>query len=164
VLRQGVQGIADLIVNPGMINLDFADVKAIMTDTGEALMGIGFGSGDDRFEDAAKQAVASPLLESSIGGARGILFNITAGSGTRLDECEAAARVVRAAAPGANVVFGLVNDERMRGEARITLVATGLPNRRPPDQEPLWPSGVPARPRPRMGSDGAVAWPSMPLT
>jgi cell division protein FtsZ len=164
VLRQGVQGIADLIVNPGVVNLDFADVKAIMTDTGEALMSIGFGSGDNRSEDAAKQAVASPLLETSIGGARGVLFNITAGSETRLHECEAAARVVRAAAPGANVVFGLVNDERMRGEARVTLVATGLPDRRPPDQEPLWPSGVPARPRPGMGSDGAAAWPPMPLT
>src|SRR5256885_11102780 len=79
VLRQGVQGIADLIVNPGVINLDFADVKAIMTDTGEALMGIGFGSGDTRSEDAAKQAVASPLLETSIDGAQGILFHITAG-------------------------------------------------------------------------------------
>jgi cell division GTPase FtsZ len=72
--------------------------------------------------------------------------------------------VVRAAAPGAKVTFGRVNDERMRGEARITLVATGLPGRRPPDQEPPWPSGVPARPRPRMGSGGAVAWPSVPLT
>src|SRR5919204_872232 len=86
VLRQGVQGIADLIVNPGIINLDFADVKSIMSSAGEALMGIGFGSGENRAEDAAKQAVSSPLLETSIEGARGILFNITAGTGTTLPE------------------------------------------------------------------------------
>jgi cell division protein FtsZ len=164
VLRQGVQGIADLMVNTAAIDLDFADVKAMMTDTGEAVMGIGFGRGDNRSEDAARQAVASPLLETSIGSARGVLVNITAGSDMRLDECEAAVRVVRAAAPAARTLFGLVRDERMRDETRITLVATGLPDRRPPDQEPLWPSGVPARPRPRMGSDGAAAWPSVPPT
>src|SRR5207245_10874999 len=90
VLRQGVQGIADLIVNPGVINLDFADVKAVMTDTGEALMGIGFGSGDNRAEDAAKQAVASPLLETSIDGAQGSLFNIAACQDNTPHECEKA--------------------------------------------------------------------------
>jgi cell division protein FtsZ len=165
VLRHGLQGIADLIVNPGVIDLNFADIRAIMTCTGEAVMGIGFGAGDNRFEDAAKQAVASPLLEASIGGARGVLFNITAGSETGLHECESAVRVVKAAAPDAKVAFGLVKGERMRGQARVTLVATGLPARRPPDQEPLWPSGVPARPRPRVGSDGAAVWPSLfPLT
>src|SRR5207302_1245224 len=94
VLRQGVQGIADLIVSPGTINLDFADVKAVMQDTGEALMGIGFGSGDNRAEDAAKQAVSSPLLETSIDGAQGILFNITAGRDITLHECEKAAELV----------------------------------------------------------------------
>jgi len=93
VLRQGVQGIADLIVSPGTINLDFADVKAVMQDTGEALMGIGFGSGDNRAEDAAKQAVSSPLLETSIDGAQGILFNITAGRDITLHECEKAAEI-----------------------------------------------------------------------
>jgi len=127
VLRQGVQGIADLIVNPGVINLDFADVKAIMTDTGEALMGIGFGSGDNRAEDAAKQAVASPLLETSIDGAQGILFNITAGKDITLHECEKAAEIVKASAdPNANIIFGVVNDERMQGEVKITVIATGF--------------------------------------
>ena len=163
VLRQGVQGIADLIVNPGVVDLDFADVEAIMTDTGEALMGIGFGSGDNRSEDAARQAVASPLLQTPIGGARAVLCNITAGGDMRPDECEAAVRVIRAAAPGARILVGLVSDVRMRDEVRITLVATGLSDRRPPDHEPLWPSGVPARPRPRMGGDGAAVWPSAPL-
>ena len=127
VLRQGVQGIADLIVNPGVINLDFADVKAVMTDTGEALMGIGFGSGDNRSEDAAKQAVASPLLETSIDGAQGILFNITAGKDITLHECEKAAEIVKASAdPNANIIFGVVNDDRMQGEVKITVIATGF--------------------------------------
>jgi cell division protein FtsZ len=127
VLRQGVQGIADLIVNPGVINLDFADVKAIMTDTGEALMGIGFGSGDNRAEDAAKQAVASPLLETSIDGAQGILFNITAGKDITLHECE----IVKASAdPTANIIFGVVNDDRMQGEVKITVIATGFGRKR----------------------------------
>src|SRR5436190_6883928 len=127
VLRQGVQGIADLIVNPGVINLDFADVKAIMTDTGEALMGIGFGSGDNRAEDAAKQAVASPLLETSIDGAQGILFNITAGKDITLHECEKAAEIVKASAdPNANIIFGVVNDDRMQGEVKITVIAAGF--------------------------------------
>ena len=127
VLRQGVQGIADLIVNPGVINLDFADVKAIMLDTGEALMGIGFGSGDNRAEDAAKQAVSSPLLETSIDGAQGILFNITAGKDITLHECEKAAEIVKASAdPSANIIFGVVNDDRMQGEVKITVIATGF--------------------------------------
>jgi cell division protein FtsZ len=127
VLRQGVQGIADLIVNPGVINLDFADVKAVMCDTGECLMGIGFGSGDNRAEDAAKQAVASPLLETSIDGAQGILFNITAGKDVTLYECEKAAEIVKASAdPSANIIFGVVNDERMQGEVKITVIATGF--------------------------------------
>jgi cell division protein FtsZ len=127
VLRQGVQGIADLIVNPGVINLDFADVKTIMTDTGECLMGIGFGTGDNRAEDAAKQAVASPLLETSIDGAQGILFNITAGKDITLHECEKAAEIVKASAdPNANIIFGVVNDERMQGEVKITVIATGF--------------------------------------
>ena len=127
VLRQGVQGIADLIVNPGVINLDFADVKAIMQDTGEALMGIGFGTGDNRAEDAAKQAASSPLLETSIDGAQGILFNITAGKDITLHECEKAAEIVKASAdPNANIIFGVVHDERMQGEVKITVIATGF--------------------------------------
>jgi cell division protein FtsZ len=125
VLRQGVQGIADLIVSPGVINLDFADVRKVMEDTGECLMGIGFGSGDTRAEDAAKQAVSSPLLETSIEGAQGILFNITAGKDITLHECEKAAGIVKASAdPGANIIFGVVNDDRMQGEVKITVIAT----------------------------------------
>ncbi|MGH7910630.1 MAG: cell division protein FtsZ [Candidatus Dormibacteraceae bacterium] len=127
VLRQGVQGIADLIVNPGVINLDFADVKSVMSDAGAALMGIGFGAGENRAEDAAKQAVASPLLETSIDGARGILFNVTAGTDITLFECEKAAEIIKASAdPGANIIFGVVNDERMQDEVKITVVATGF--------------------------------------
>lgn len=131
VLRQGVQGIADLIVNPGVINLDFADVKAVMQDAGAALMGIGFGAGENRAEDAAKQAVASPLLEQSIDGARGILFNITAGNDITLFECEKAAEIIKASAdPAANIIFGVVNDERMQDEVKITVVATAFDNSR----------------------------------
>jgi cell division protein FtsZ len=127
VLRQGVQGIADLIVNPGVINLDFADVKAVMQDAGAALMGIGFGAGENRAEDAAKQAVASPLLEQSIDGARGILFNITAGNDITLFECEKAAEIIKASAdPNANIIFGVVNDDRMQDEVKITVVATAF--------------------------------------
>jgi cell division protein FtsZ len=127
VLRQGVQGIADLIVNPGVINLDFADVKAVMSDAGEALMGIGFGTGDNRAEDAAKQAVSSPLLETSIDGAQGILFNITAGRDATLHEVQKAAGIIRASAdPEANIIWGMVTDDRMEDEVKITVIATGF--------------------------------------
>jgi len=127
VLRQGVQGISDLIVQPGLINLDFADVKAVMSGQGAALMGIGFGSGDQRAADAARDAVASPLLETSIDGARGILFNITGGTDLTLHEVNEAAEIVRAAADkDANIIFGTVIDEKMSGEIKITVVATGF--------------------------------------
>jgi len=129
-----------------VINLDFADVKAIMTDTGEALMGIGFGSGDNRAEDAAKQAVASPLLETSIDGAQGILFNITAGKDITLHECEKAAEIVKASAdPNANIIFGVVNDERMQGEVKITVIATGFGRKtRAATQATITPAADPA--------------------
>jgi cell division protein FtsZ len=127
VLRQGVQGISDLVTQPGVINLDFADVKAIMENAGEALMGIGHGAGDSRAEDAAKQAVSSPLLETSIDGAKGILFNITAGKDITLQEVQRAAEIVRSAAdPGANIIFGVVRDDTMAGEIKITVIATGF--------------------------------------
>jgi cell division protein FtsZ len=127
VLRQGVQGISDLIVQPGLINLDFADVKAVMSGQGAALMGIGFGSGDQRASDAARDAVASPLLETSIDGARGILFNITGGTDLTLHEVNEAAEIVRSAADkDANIIFGTVIDEKMSGEIKITVVATGF--------------------------------------
>jgi cell division protein FtsZ len=156
VLRQGVQGIADLIVSPGVINLDFADVKAVMEDTGEALMGIGFGSGDNRAEDAAKQAVSSPLLETSIDGARGILFNITAGKDITLHECQKAAQIVRASAdPGANIIFGVVSDERMQGEVKLTVIATGFGTQiRPVESEAQTElNRLAAEPRPEFGAD-----------
>ena len=127
VLRQGVQGISDLIVQPGLINLDFADVKAVMSGQGAALMGIGFGSGDQRASDAARDAVASPLLETSIDGARGILFNITGGTDLTLHEVNEAAEIVRGSADkDANIIFGTVIDEKMSGEVKITVVATGF--------------------------------------
>jgi cell division protein FtsZ len=155
VLRQGVQGIADLIVSPGVINLDFADVKAIMEDTGEALMGIGFGSGDNRAEDAAKQAVSSPLLETSIDGARGILFNITAGKDITLHECQKAAQIVRASAdPSANIIFGVVSDERMQGEVKLTVIATGFGAQiRPAAADTATDVGLLKEPRPEFGVD-----------
>jgi cell division protein FtsZ len=127
VLRQGVQGISDLIVMPGLINLDFADVKAVMSGQGASLMGIGFGSGDQRASDAARDAVASPLLETSIDGARGILLNVTGGPDMTLHEVNEAAEIVRASADrDANIIFGTVIDEKMVGEIKITVVATGF--------------------------------------
>jgi cell division protein FtsZ len=128
VLRQGVQGISDLIVFPGLINLDFADVKTIMEGQGAALMGIGFGSGDTRAVDAAKNAISSPLLETTIEGARGILLNITGGPDLTLVEVNEAANLVREAANAHddNLIFGTVIDERMQGEVKVTVVATGF--------------------------------------
>lgn len=127
VLRQGVQGISDLITIPGLVNLDFADVKTIMTDRGLAHMGVGRGSGDNRAQEAAKQAISSPLLETSIVGATGVLLNITGGSDLGLLEINEAAEVVQQAAdPDANIIFGAVIDENLKDEIRITVIATGF--------------------------------------
>jgi len=128
VLRQGVQGISDLIVFPGLINLDFADVKAIMQGQGPALMGIGFGSGDNRATDAARNSISSPLLETTIDGARGILLNITGGPDLTLFEVNEAANLVREAANAKddNLIFGTAIDERMQGEVKVTVIATGF--------------------------------------
>ena len=127
VLRQGVQGISDIITVPGLINLDFADVKAIMHDAGSALMGIGRASGDSRAVEAAKQAIASPLLEVNITGAQGILFNIAGSSNLTLFEVTEAAEEIRAAAdPEANIIFGASFDERLGEDVVITVVATGF--------------------------------------
>ena len=127
VLRQGVQGISDLIAVPGLINLDFADVKTIMKETGAALMGIGVGTGDNRTVDAAKAAIASPLLETSIDGARGVLLNITGGTDLGLFEVNEAADIVAEAAdPDANIIFGAVIDESLQDEVRVTVIATGF--------------------------------------
>lgn len=128
VLRQGVQGISDLIIKPGIVNVDFADVKAIMSDSGSALMGIGIASGENRSSEAAKAAINSPLLELSIDGAKGVLFNVSGSSDlTMLEINEAANIITESIDPNAKVIFGAVVDETMRkGEVQITVVATGF--------------------------------------
>jgi len=127
VLRQGVQGITDLITVPGLVNLDFADVRTIMSEAGSALMGIGQSSDDNRAEIAAQEAVSSALLDTSIEGATGILLNVTGGPGLKLSEVNEAAEVVTSAAdPNANVIFGAVIDEKAGDELRVTVIATGF--------------------------------------
>ena len=128
VLRQGVQGISDLITRPGIVNVDFADVRAIMEDSGSALMGIGIASGDNRATEAAKAAINSPLLELSIDGAKGVLFNISGSSDlTMLEINEAAGIITENIDPNAKVIFGAVTDDQIRkGEIQITVVATGF--------------------------------------
>ncbi len=127
ILRQGVQGISDLIAVTGTVNLDFADVKTIMLNTGMAHMGIGRASGENRAEDAAKQAVQSPLLETSIEGARGVIINITGGEDLGLHEVNTAAELVqRSVDPEANIIFGTVTDPEMKDEIQITVIATGF--------------------------------------
>ena len=144
VLRQGIQGISDLITVPGLINLDFADVKTIMADAGSALMAIGYGSGENRAADAASAAVASPLLDIAIDGAKGILFNITAGPDLTLHEVSEAADIIgRAADPDAMIIFGTAVDPRMESDVRITVIATGFENR---PQTPARPVGRPEFP------------------
>ncbi|MEK6720290.1 MAG: cell division protein FtsZ [Chloroflexota bacterium] len=127
VLRQGVQGISDIITMPGLINLDFADVRAIMRDAGSALMGIGRASGENRALEAARQAIASPLLEVNISGAQGILFNVSGSSTLSLYEVTEAAEEIRGAAdPEANIIFGTSFNERLGDEVMITVIATGF--------------------------------------
>ena len=128
VLRQAVQGISDLVVTPGIVNVDFADVKAIMQDTGSALMGIGRASGDDRAVEAAKAAINSPLLEISIDGAKGVLFNVSGGSDLAMTEINEAAKVITESIdPEAKVIFGAVMDENLKkGEIKVTVIATGF--------------------------------------
>jgi cell division protein FtsZ len=128
VLRQGVQGISDLITKPGIVNVDFADVRAIMSDSGSALMGIGIASGDNRATEAAKAAINSPLLELSIDGAKGVLFNVSGSSDlTMLEINEAANIITENVDPNAKVIFGAVTDDQIRkGEVHITVIATGF--------------------------------------
>lgn len=127
VLRQGIKGISDLIQIPGLINLDFADVKTIMTEQGEALMGIGVASGENRAADAAKMAINSPLLETSIDGAKGILLNISGSANLSLFEINEAAEIISDAAdPDANIIFGSVIDESLGDSVQVTVVATGF--------------------------------------
>jgi cell division protein FtsZ len=144
VLRQGVQGISDLVTLPGLINLDFADVRTIMSDAGNALLGIGMGTGERRAIDAAEQAVASPLLETSMEGARSILLSITGGRDISLWEVNEAARAVAEAAhPDANIIFGAMVDDKLEDQVWVTVVATGFGDDRPRrrEEQPL------ARPR-----------------
>ncbi len=127
VLRQGVQGISDIIMIPGLVNVDFADVRAVMADAGSALMGIGVGTGKSRAREAAMASISSPLLESSIEGAQGVVFNITGGDDLTLHEVNAAAEIIyEVVDPNANIIFGAVIDERLQGELRITVIATGF--------------------------------------
>jgi cell division protein FtsZ len=127
VLRQGIQGISDLITQPGLINLDFADVKTIMTDAGSAMMGIGEGSGEHRAADAAQKAIASPLLETTIEGARGVIFNITGGLDLSMYEVnEAADMIARAVDSEAQIIFGASIDPAMQGKVRVTVLAAGF--------------------------------------
>src|SRR5437899_12080028 len=127
VLRQGVQGITDLITVPGLINLDFADVRTIMRDAGSALMGIGSASGENRAAEAAKTAISSPLLEQSVEGATGILLNITGGNDLGLFEVNEAAEIIQTAADASsNIIFGAVIDDAMGEDVRVTVIATGF--------------------------------------
>ncbi len=127
VLMQGVQGISEIITMPGLINVDFADVKTIMTNAGSALMGIGAGNGENRAQVAARSAIASPLLEITMEGARGVLFNIVGGPDLTMNEVDEAAKIISSAAdPDANIIFGATIDETMHDQIRITVVATGF--------------------------------------
>jgi cell division protein FtsZ len=127
VLRQGIQGISELITVPGLINLDFADVKTIMSEGGAALMAIGRGTGEDRARMAAEQAISSELLDITIDGARGILFNVTGGSDLTLFEVNQAAAIIKETAhPDVNLIFGAVIDPNMEDEVRVTVIATGF--------------------------------------
>ncbi|MBD2552825.1 cell division protein FtsZ [Limnothrix sp. FACHB-708] len=133
VLRQGVQGISDIITIPGLVNVDFADVRAVMADAGSALMGIGIGSGKSRARDAANAAISSPLLEASIEGAKGVVLNITGGRDLTLHEVNAAAEAIyEVVDPNANIIFGAVIDERLQGEICVTVIATGFSADLPP--------------------------------
>ena len=145
ILRQGVQGISDLIKVPGLVNLDFADVKTIMLNTGMAHMGIGRASGENRAEDAAKQAIQSPLLETTIEGARGVIINVTGGENLGLHEVNTAAELVqRSVDPEANIIFGAVIDRSLDEDIVITVIATGFDKemamREPIITKSAWPS------------------------
>jgi cell division protein FtsZ len=131
VLRQGIAGISDLITQPGLINLDFADVKTVMSDAGSAMMGIGEGSGEHRAADAAQKAIASPLLETTVEGAHGVIFNITGGPDMAMYEVnEAAEMISRAVDSEAQIIFGASIDPSMSGKVRVTVLAAGFGSRR----------------------------------
>ena len=152
VLRQAVQGISDLIAVPGLINLDFADVKTIMSERGSALMGIGTANGESRAAEAAKKAIMSPLLETSIEGARGVIMNITGGSNLSLYEVnEAADIVISASDPEVNMIFGAIIDEELKDEIKVTVIATGFEHK--PAAQPAKPSVTDSeKPDPRLSN------------
>jgi cell division protein FtsZ len=173
VLLQGVQGITDLITIPGLINLDFADVRATMREAGTALMGIGQARGEDRAVAAAKQAISSPLLEASVDGARGVLLNLSGGSDLGLFEVNEAAEVIASAAhPDANIIFGAVIDDALGDEVRVTVIAAGFDRTTEqanadaghgqgangsPEDESVWPT-----PGMRRAGDSRVSRPAPP--
>ena len=166
VLRQSVQGISDLIKIPGLVNLDFADVKTVMLNTGMAHMGIGRASGENRAEDAAKQAIQSPLLETSIEGARGVIINVTGGANLGLHEVNTAAELVqRSVDPEANIIFGAVIDETLDEDIVITVIATGF-DKEPGVREtvikstPWSPKPTPTPTNSDEGTDGGVEIPA----
>jgi cell division protein FtsZ len=160
ILRQGVQGITDLITVPGLVNLDFADVRTIMREAGSALMGIGEASGENRASEAARAAVSSPLLETSIEGATGILLNITGGPDIGLFEVNEAAEVVTSAADqNANVIFGAVIDESQTDEVRVTVIAAGFGSSRRRRRGALAGADVPAASVPQPSSPGGFEIP-----
>ncbi|MFK0289588.1 cell division protein FtsZ [Streptomyces sp. NPDC090442] len=145
VLLSGVQGITDLITTPGLINLDFADVKSVMSEAGSALMGIGSARGDDRAVAAAEMAISSPLLEASIDGARGVLLSISGGSDLGLFEINEAAQLVSEAAhPEANIIFGAVIDDALGDEVRVTVIAAGFDGGQPPARRDAQQAAMPA--------------------
>jgi cell division protein FtsZ len=147
VLMQGVQGISEIITLPGLINVDFADVKTIMSNAGSALMGIGTGIGENRAQTAARSAISSPLLEITMEGARGVLFNIVGGSDLTMTEVDEAAKIISSAAdPDANIIFGATIDEAMHDQIRITVVATGFDQTKQRLQQFVIPSSQPPKP------------------
>ena len=154
VLSQGVQGISDLITIPGLINVDFADVKAIMSSAGSALMGIGTGVGENRAQTAARSAIASPLLEISMDGARGVLFNITGGADLTMSEVDEAAKIISSAAdPDANIIFGATIDESMHDQIKIAVIATGFDHTRQTLKEFVKPIIGNAKPKQELAKD-----------
>jgi|SRR3989344_3664036 len=158
VLTQGVQGISDLITIPGLINVDFADVKTIMSSAGSALMGIGTGVGENRAITAARSAIASPLLEISMDGARGVLFNITGGPDLTMTEVDEAAKIISAAAdPDANIIFGATIDESMHDQIKISVIATGFDHTRQTLKEFVRPIINNAAPKPELAKDDKPA-------
>lgn len=166
ILRQGIQGISDIITVPGLVNVDFADVRAVMADAGSALMGIGMGSGKSRAREAANMAISSPLLESSVEGARGVVFNITGGTDLTLHEVNTAAETIyEVVDPNANIIFGAVIDEKLQGEIKITVIATGFSGeaQTQPTQEKVQPRRTMPTPTPTQSTEQEKKLPGLDI-